>query len=79
MFGLGRNLTLESIQLSLLVFFVWANFFEPNEHFSQNFESLLEVKRAKRKCSDNLGQNILELYGVLVQFRFSTSKTKIDT
>ena len=46
--------------------------------FFQKFESPLEVKRAKRKFSDNLGHNILELYSVLVHVRFTTSKTKRD-
>ena len=36
-------------------------FFEANKNFSQKFESSLEVLRAKRKFSDNLGHNILKL------------------
>ena len=38
----------------------------------------MEVQRAKRKFSDNFGDNVLELYNVLVQIRFTTSKTKRD-
>ena len=44
----------------------------------QKFESSLEVLRATRKFSDNLGHNILGLYNVLVQIRLTTSKTKHD-
>ena len=44
--------------------------------FFQNFESSLEVQRAKRKFSENLGHNILELCNVLVQIRLTTSKRK---
>ena len=47
--------------------------------FFQKFESTLEVQRAERKFSDNLGHNILELYNVLVQIRLTTSKTERDT
>ena len=36
------------------------------------------MSRAKRKLSDNLGHNILELYNSLVHVRFITSKTKHD-
>ena len=52
---------------------------KPNEHFFKIFESSLEVQRVKRKFSDSPGHNILELYNVLVQVRFATSKPKIDT
>ena len=76
MFSLDQKLTLESFHHSLLVVFDRTNLFEPNEHFLQKFKSSLEVQRAKRKFSDNLGHNILELYNVLVQIQLSTSKTK---
>ena len=36
----------------------------------------LKVQRAKRNFSGTLGHKILELYNVLVQIRFTTSKTK---
>ena len=61
-------MTLESFHHYLLVFFfAKTNFFEPNEDFFPEIESSLEVLGAKRKFSDNLGYNILELYNVLVQ------------
>ena len=46
--------------------------------FPINFEWWLEVWGAIEKFSDNPGQKILELYNVLAQIRFPTSKTKID-
>ena len=48
--------------------------FEPNEHFSEKIEQSLEMKRAKRKFSENSGHDILELYNVLIHVRFATSK-----
>ena len=45
--------------------------------FFQKFESLLEVQRAKRKFSDDLGHNIVELYNVLIQTRLTTSKMNL--
>ena len=62
----------------MVVFFGGTNFFEGNEHFFQKLESALEVQRANRKFSGNLGDNILELYNVLVQIQLITSKTKRD-
>ena len=44
-----------------MVVFDRTNFFDPNEHFFQTFESSFEVNRAKRKFPDNAGHNILEL------------------
>ena len=73
-----NNLALKAFQLFLLVFFDSSNIFERNEHFFQILKSSLEVYRAKRKFSDNLGHNILELYNILVQSRFTTSKRKFD-
>ena len=58
------------------IFLIKPTFFEPNEHFFQKLESSLKVLRVKEKLSDNLG-HVLELYNVLVQFRFATSKTKL--
>ena len=46
--------------------------------FFQKFKSPLEKKRAKRKFSDNLGHNCLQLYNVLVEILFTTSKKKLD-
>ena len=46
--------------------------------FLQKFESSLEVKRAKRKFSDNFAHDILELYNVSVQVWSTTNKTKRD-
>ena len=40
--------------------------------------SLPEIKLSKRRFSDNLGHNILELYNVLMQIRLTTSKMKRD-
>ena len=77
-FSLGQKLTLESFHRYLLVVIDRTNFFEPNEQFFQKSESSLEVQRAKRKFSDNLEQNILELHNVSVQIRLTTSKTKRD-
>ena len=34
--------------------------------------------RAKIKLPDNLGHNIFELYNILVEISFTTSKTKLD-
>ena len=59
-------------------FFYKTNLFEPNEHFFQKYESSLEVYKAKIKFSENPYQNVLELYSVLVQVQFATSKTKLD-
>ena len=70
---------IDSRKLSLSLtgsFFDRTNFFEPNERFLQKFESSLEVWRAKRKFSDNLGHNNLALYNVLMETRLTTSKTK---
>ena len=72
-----KNLTLKSFRLCLLVFFDRTSFSEPNELFFRKFESSLEVQRAKTKFSDNLGHNILEIYNILVQVRFTTCKTKL--
>ena len=46
--------------------------------FFQKFESSLEVKRAKKKLSDNFAHNILELCNVSVQIWLTTNKTKRD-
>ena len=46
--------------------------------FSIILESSLEVQKAKRKLSVNLGHNILKLYNVLVKVQYATSKTKLD-
>ena len=73
-----KNLTLKTFNFAYWQLFDRSNIFRPNEHFSQNFESSLEVQRAKRKFSDNTGHNILELYNILVQIRFTTSKRKLD-
>ena len=54
------------------------NIFEPNEHCLQIFGSSSGLQRAKRKFSDNPSHNILELYNILVQIRFTTSKRKLD-
>ena len=40
--------------------------------------SLPEIKLSKRRFSDNLGHNILELYNVLMRIRLTTSKMKRD-
>ena len=37
------------------------------------------MQRAKQKFSNNPGPNIWELYNVLAQVGFDTSKTKLDT
>ena len=52
--------------------------FEPIEHLFQKLESSVEEKRAKTKFSYNSCQNILELYNILVQIRFTTIKRKLD-
>ena len=72
-----KNLTWRCFQLCLLVFFDRTSFSEPNTYFFQKFESSLEVQRAKRRFSDNPGHNILELYKILVQVRFTTSISSI--
>ena len=59
-------------------FFDTINFFETNDNFFQKVQSSLEVWRAKRKFSDNLGDNILELNNVLAEVRLTTSKMKRD-
>ena len=69
-------MTLESFHRKLLVVFDRSNFFEPNEHWFQKIESSLEVYRAKKKFSDNLSYNILQLYNALVHIRLTRSKTK---
>ena len=46
--------------------------------FSSNFSSALKAQTPKRKFSDNHGHNILDLYNILVQIRFTTSKMKFD-
>ena len=79
MFGLGRNLTLESFPLSLLVsFFYRNNIFEENEHLFQKVQSSLEVQKTKEKFPDSHGHNILEPYNVLLKTQVATSKTKLD-
>ena len=60
MFYLGQNLTLESFQLCLWAVFHRTNFFKINEHFFQKTESSLEVKRVKKKLSENPTYNIFE-------------------
>ena len=59
-------------------FFDRSNIFQLNEHFFLKLESSLEVCRAKRKFSGNPGHDILGLYNILVQIRFTTSKRKHD-
>ena len=72
-----KNVTQKSFQLYVLVVFL-QNFFEPNQHFFQIYESSLKLQRAKTKFSGNPDHNILELYNILVQVRFNTSKTELD-
>ena len=72
-----KNLTIKSLQFCLLVvFLIELLFLEPYEHFFQKFESSLEVQGVKSKFSSNIDHNILELYNILVQVRFTTSKAK---
>ena len=79
MFDLGQKFDFRKFpNLLICSFLIEVNIFEPNEYFFQKFSSSLEVQRAKRKFSDNPGHNILELYNILVQIRFITSKTKLD-
>ena len=59
-------------------FFTELTVFNQMGLFSRNLKSSLEVKGAKRKFSDNLGHNILELCNVLVNIRLTTSKTQRD-
>ena len=72
------NLTLKSFKFFYWWFFNKSYISESNKNFFQKFQSSLEVKRAKRKFSDNPGHNILELYNILVLIKFTTSKTKLD-
>ena len=51
-------------------------FFEPNEHFFQKRELLLELQTVRKKVLDNPGRNISEFYTVLEQIQFVQSKTK---
>ena len=46
--------------------------------FSRILGSSLEVQKAKRNLSVNLGHYILKLYSVLVQVQYATIKTKLD-
>ena len=78
MFDLGQKFNFKKLSTLLIDSFLIVVTFGPNEQFFQKFESSLEVQRAKRKFSDNRGHNILELYNVLVQIRFTASKTKRD-
>ena len=41
-------------------------------------ESCDEFKEPCTGCNYNPGHNILELYNILVQIQFTTSKTKLD-
>ena len=67
-FDLGQNFDFKKLSTLLLCkFFSRSDIFETNGHFFQKFESLLEVQRAKRKFSENLCHNILELYNILVK------------
>ena len=59
-------------------FLIELTFFELSELFFQKFELSFEGQKAKRKFSDIPCHNIFELYSVLVQARFATSKTKLD-
>ena len=59
-------------------FFDRTNFFQANGHFFRKFQSSLEVSRSKRKFSDNLVHNILELYNILIGTPLTTSKTRLD-
>ena len=38
----------------------------------------MEVPTAESKFSENPGHKILELYNMLLQIRFTTSKSKLD-
>ena len=58
-------------------FFKKIKLFESNERLFQGFELSWEVCRAKPKFSENFGHRILELYSVLVQVQFGTSKAKL--
>ena len=54
------------------------SFFGSNDYLFQKLESLLQVYRAKEKSPHNPGHNTLELYNVLVQVWFVTSKSELD-
>ena len=71
-------MTLESFHHYLLVFFDLTFLSQMSIFSLQKFESSLEVKRAKRKFSDNFAHNIMELYNVSVQVWSTTNKTKRD-
>ena len=72
-----KNVTQKSFQLYVLIVFL-QNFFESNQHFFEIYESSLKLQRSKTKFSGNPDHNILELYNILVQVRFNTSKTELD-
>ena len=71
-----KNLFQKAFTFFYWQFFDRINFVETNENFFQKLQLSLEVQRAGRKFSDNLGHNILELCNVLVKIRLTTSKTK---
>ena len=62
-----KNWLWKAFTITYWYFFDRTNFFKPNEHFFQKFQSSLEVWRSKRKFSDNLAHNFLELYNVLIK------------
>ena len=53
-------------------------FFEANDNFSKILNNHWKCRNQKKLFSDNPGHNILELYNVLVQVLFATSKTEPD-
>ena len=77
-FNLGQKFDFKKLSTLLIgSFLIEVTFLSQMITFSR-FESSLEVQRAKRKFLDNPGHNILELYSILVQIRFPTSKRKLD-
>ena len=74
-----KSLTLKNLSTLLIGrFLIEVTFSSQMSTFLEKFESSLEVQRAKKEFSDNLGHNILELQNILAQIRFTKSKRKLD-
>ena len=78
-FSLDQNWLLRDFTIIYWYFLIDLTFLnQMSIFFPPKFESSLEVKREKRKFSDNFAHNILELYNVSVQIWTATNKTKRD-
>ena len=75
--SLDQNWLLRAFTITYWFFMIDLTFLNQMSIFFQKFESSLEVKRAKKKLSDNFA-HILELCNVSVQIWLTTNKTKRD-